>query len=51
MIERIQEEVLPGAIAAYGLPVEAEQAGFSPMDVGYEVSATLSNVTNIRRIC
>ena len=28
-----------------------EQAEFSPMDGGYEVSATLSSSTDIRRIC
>ena len=28
-----------------------EQADFSPMDGGYEVSATLSSSTEIRRIC
>jgi len=28
-----------------------EQADFSPMDDGYEVSAVLSSSTDIRRIC
>ena len=46
-------------VAHLGIPEDAdtpllcvpEQAAFSPMNGGYEVSATLSNSTDIRRIC
>jgi hypothetical protein len=46
-------------VSHLGIPEDAdtrllcvpEQAGFSPMDGGYEVSAALSSSTDIRRIC
>ena len=46
-------------VSHLGIPEDAdtrlrcvpEQADFSPMDGGYEVSATLSSSTEIRRIC